>query len=133
MHERWLALLSVVIATGAAVMLAHTGTGQQRRDTDVALALSGSAENGRQIIQASGCGACHEIPHIPGARGRVGPSLAGLAGRAVIGGKFPNTPANLQAWIEDPRRLDRDTAMPSLGLSAEQARVVSAWLYAQAK
>jgi cytochrome c2 len=127
---------TVLLATaGAAVVLVvQFGTKQQRRDVDVVTALSGSAPSGgRALIVATGCGACHVIPGVPGARGQVGPSLAGVAGRAVIGGSLPNTPDNLQAWIEDPRRLNSQTAMPALGLSSDQARQVTAWLYVQAK
>ncbi|SEP47526.1 Cytochrome c2 [Rhodospirillales bacterium URHD0017] len=128
------AIASVALAAGAVAVVVRTGTEQQRRDVDAVTALSASAPSaGRALIVASGCGACHVIPGIPRARGQVGPSLAGIAGRAIVGGSLPNTPDNLQAWIEDPRRLSPQTAMPALGLSSEQARQVTAWLYAEAK
>jgi cytochrome c2 len=59
----------------------------------------------------------------------VGPPLAGVANRVYLGGVVTNTPENMIAWIVDPRAIDPQTAMPVTGISAEDARDVTAYLY----
>ncbi|MGZ8456868.1 MAG: c-type cytochrome, partial [Gemmatirosa sp.] len=91
---RGVALLVVLLAVGA------TATGavvvDRRRDTEVrearALTHGGEPAYGRALIQHYGCGSCHEIPGVPGARGNVGPSLATLRQRSFVGGVLPHTP-----------------------------------------
>jgi len=94
-----------------------------------ALTRGGSAERGKGWMQEYGCGGCHQIPGIPGARGRVGPPLAGVGTRLFIAGATENKPTNLIDWIKDPPAVDSSTAMPNVGLSREQARDVAAYLY----
>jgi cytochrome c len=91
----------------------------------------GSVERGKEQIVAVGCGACHVINGIPGARGQVGPSLSGVASRAIIAGVLPNTPDNITRWIADAPSISPQTAMPNLGLSQAQARDIAAYLYAR--
>ena len=64
-----------------------------------------------------------------GANGLVGPPLQSLAKRVYIG-SVRNTPANLVAWIIDPRALNPNAAMPVTGISEQAARDVAAYLYA---
>jgi cytochrome c1 len=89
----------------------------------------GSAEIGRDTIEAHGCAACHDIPGTRGPEGNVGPSLAGFANRSFIAGELPNTPANLIRWVLDPHALRPRTAMPNTQLTPEEARDVAAYLY----
>lgn len=89
----------------------------------------GDAERGRAAIERAGCGACHAVPGIPDANGAVGPPLVGIARRAIIGGVLPNTDANMTAWLEDPPAYAPRTTMPNLGLSAQTARDITAYLY----
>lgn len=84
---------------------------------------------GRNLIAAHGCGACHVIPGLASARGRVGPDLSGFARRAYIAGLAPNQPEALTAFLENPVALSPQTAMPASGLSAEEARDIAAYLY----
>jgi cytochrome c2 len=104
---------------------------QRRRQAwDQAAALTlGDPALGQGKIAAYGCGACHEIPGVDGASGRVGPPLKGIAGRAYIAGRLNNTPSNLEAWIAHPRRVDPQTAMPELGVDPRDARDIAAYLY----
>jgi hypothetical protein len=69
------------------------------------------------------------IPGVAGARGRVGPSLAGFASRPYIAGALPNRPLELVAWIRDPQAVHPATIMPRLGVSAADARDIAAHLY----
>ena len=43
---------------------------------------------------------------------------------------LPHTPENLMRWIEDPKKVDSLTAMPTLGVSHGEARDIAAYLYA---
>jgi cytochrome c2 len=88
----------------------------------------GSPDRGKVIIASYGCGKCHTIPGIHGAKGVVGPPLESVAQRTYIGGNFPNTPDTLTHWIMAPQSMKPKTAMPSFGLSEPQARDVVAYL-----
>jgi cytochrome c2 len=89
----------------------------------------GDVQRGKEAVVALGCGACHDIPGLRSAEGQVGPPLAGIRHRAIIGGALPNTPDNMMLWIEDPPSIARNTAMPNLGVSPQQARDIVAYLY----
>lgn len=91
----------------------------------------GDIARGKAEIEAAGCGACHVIDGVASAHGQVGPALAGVASRSVIGGVLPNTPENMIRWIEDAPSISPETAMPNLGLTAKQARDIAAYLYTQ--
>jgi cytochrome c2 len=124
------ALLVAALAVIALQSLLRDGGYEQRRRIDSAMAATaGDPGRGKDIITRSGCGACHEIPGIPAARGRVGPSLKDVGNRAVIGGTVANTSDNLARWIRDPRALNPHTAMPVLNLSPDETRDVAAYLY----
>jgi cytochrome c len=82
-----------------------------------------------KMLLASDCGACHRVPGIAGANGRVGPSLAGIARQQIIAGHFANTPEALAGWIEHPQQLLPGDAMPDMGLSHEQAQTIATYLY----
>jgi cytochrome c2 len=93
------------------------------------LISDGNAEQGRSLIQAYGCGTCHMIEGIRGARGKVGPSLHDYGEQHLLAGFLPNTPQHLMAWLIDPVALKPDTGMPAQGLSEEDARHIAAYLY----
>lgn len=88
----------------------------------------GDAARGQQAIVQYGCGKCHTIPGIRGAYGVVGPPLAKLGSRTIIGGEFPNLPSTLAHWVQSPTSMKPKTAMPTLGLTGEQSRDVAAYL-----
>jgi cytochrome c2 len=94
-----------------------------------AVATGGDAQRGHDVIAAYGCGACHTIPGVRGARGLVGPPLLWWSRRTFIAGELPNTPDNLMRWIRNPQQVEPHTAMPALGLSEQQARDAAAYLY----
>ena len=89
----------------------------------------GDASAGAVLIAQKGCGACHTIPGIRGAKGMVGPPLLFFSRRTMIAGELPNTPANLVSWIRSPQAVEAGTAMPNLGLTDQEARNVAAYLY----
>lgn len=89
----------------------------------------GNVAAGSRAITKYGCGACHEIPGIAGARGLVGPPLDRMGRRIYIAGLLRNTPDNMIAWLRDPQKIVPGNAMPVVGLTEEQARDVTAYLY----
>lgn len=129
--KRWALSLGTVaviaIAAGAALELAS----DHARDLErIRLQTGGDPARGAHIIAAAGCGACHRIAGVSGARGLVGPPLDTISQRVYIAGRLTNTPSNLAQWIQDPKSVDPLTAMPNTGLSQREARDVVAFLYA---
>lgn len=84
---------------------------------------------GAALIKEYRCGSCHQIPGIRTARGLVGPPLDNFGRRSFIAGRIPNTEENLVRWIRDPRTVDDKTAMPYLGVSNAEARLIAAYLH----
>ncbi len=91
--------------------------------------VGGSAEAGAAHIATFGCGGCHTIPGIPGARGLVGPPLNMMGRRVYVAGLLRNTPDNMVRWITDPQAIVPGNAMPDMDISAAQARDITAYLY----
>lgn len=113
-----------------AMALAACGRGEAKRFADAAALTGGDPRAGREKARDAGCGSCHTIPGVAGARALVGPPLAGIAGRMYIAGVLTNTPDHMVRWIQDPPAVDSATAMPSLGLTEADARDIAAYLYA---
>lgn len=116
----------VLLACG--VLLA--GCRDRPRPEDAARHVAGGEpRRGVQLIRAYGCVDCHLIPGVRGANALVGPPLTRWAHRAYIAGMVPNTPENLIAWLYNPQQIHEMSAMPNVGLSAEEARHIAAYLY----
>ena len=111
-------------------VLAGCGSDGARASRDNVLASTGGdPERGESAIGKYGCGSCHVIPGARQARGKVGPPLSDFAERAFIAGRSANTPSNLAAWIQRPDSVEPGTAMPTLGVSEQEARDIAAFLY----
>jgi hypothetical protein len=61
---------------------------------------SDAQRRGADLIIANGCGTCHSVPGIAGARGNVGPPLDHIATRVFIAGMLRNTPDNMVRWLK---------------------------------
>jgi cytochrome c1 len=105
----------------------------------IALALAGcnvfgssqasdAQKRGADLIVANGCGTCHAIPGIAGARGNVGPPLDHIGTRVFIAGMLRNTPDNMVAWLKNPQAVIPGNAMPNMNLNDAQARDITAYL-----
>lgn len=75
-----------------------------------------------------GCPTCHVIPGVPGAVGKVGPSLDSLAQRSYLAGTVPNTPPDLENWIMHPQLIHPGTAMPEMGVTPRDAEEIASFL-----
>lgn len=90
--------------------------------------FSGDPQRGRLLTDRYGCGTCHRIPQVPGARGQVGPPLEQMGRRGYIAGILPNTEEAMIAWLLSPQTVAPGTAMPDVGLTQSQARDIAAFL-----
>ena len=59
----------------------------------------------------------------------VGPPLTGIANRVYLAGRLTNTPENLKRWILNPKEVDSQTAMPVTGVTEQDVKDISAYLY----
>ena len=107
----------------AALAFALSGCAEERP------ALNGDPERGRLLLRQFGCGGCHRIAGVADAQGNVGPPLDGVARRVYLAGRVPNSPEGMARWIRSPKAFDPHTAMPELGVGAEHARDMTAYLY----
>jgi cytochrome c len=122
--------ISVAVLTGAVTIFGGVGF------VGSVVALGGCSDEAKaaqtaqaKSLIAANCNACHTVPGVSGANGRVGPPLAGIASRQIIAGHFANTPDNLANWIEHPQRMLPGDAMPEMGLSHEEAQTITTYLY----
>lgn len=89
----------------------------------------GDPDRGMAAIGRYGCGACHDIPGVRGATATVGPPLGGIARRSYLAGQLSNSPENMRRWIQVPQQVERGTAMPNMGVTDDDARDITAYLY----
>ncbi|HSS99806.1 MAG TPA: c-type cytochrome [Terriglobales bacterium] len=95
------------------------------------LVAGGDANTGKEKISYYGCPACHEIAGIRTAIGRVGPTLNHISRQSYLAGQLANTPQNMALWIQRPRNIQPHTAMPNMGVSDQDARDITAYLYSE--
>lgn len=88
----------------------------------------GDPTRGAVLIGQIGCGACHSIPGVSGANGKVGPPLDNIGERTIIAGLLANTPANLVTWLKSPQSIVPGNAMPNMGLDDHDAQDIAAYL-----
>lgn len=93
-------------------------------------AVRGDPSAGAASMVEHGCGSCHRIPGIAGARSLVGPPLDGYGQRSFVAGTLPNSQESLETWLLDPPALRPGTAMPDLDLTPAEARDIAAYLLA---
>src|SRR5579884_676282 len=137
-HDRW----AVVAFLREVVMLSPLEYGRLAEQADQQMNVAwtpptgagfdklkaeGNASRGRTLLGAYGCGTCHIIPGI--GAGRAGPPLSNFAERQYVAGLLVNDPANLAAWIANPKQFKPSTAMPDLGVRANEALDMTAYLY----
>lgn len=126
MNERW---KRSIVRTGSALTLCILCAACVHESTYAPRVHAGDAQQGETKLARFECGACHIIPGIPGAVGRVGPTLAAYSSRTYVAGKFPNEPETLVRFIRDPPAMAPLTGMPSIGLTDQDARDIAAYLY----
>jgi cytochrome c2 len=111
----------------AALLLAACKPAPEQRQ----FVATADAAHGKAVIERVGCGSCHAIPGVRWPQGKVGPDLDGLAERALIGGKLPNEPDVLAAYIRNAPALVPGSGMPAMPVTQAEARDIAAYLYEQ--
>ena len=119
---------ALVLLVGAAILAQHLSEEKDRRIRAEVISR-GNIDRGKQRFVAYGCGGCHSLTGVPGARGLIGPTLDGIGSRVMLGGRLENTPQNLMRWVADPQGVSPGTAMPNLGLTPRDQRDIAAFLY----
>jgi cytochrome c2 len=84
--------------------------------------------NKARALIATHCARCHTVPGVPGAVGKVGPSLAGIASRPLIAGRFANNRPTMARWLTSPRHMLADDRMPNIGLTRPEAMDITDYL-----
>jgi cytochrome c1 len=118
-----MALLLIVIAAVATFGCGSSVVTQAEQLT------GGSVSRGKTAIGKYGCAACHTIPGIEGATAVVGPPLSNIAVRKYLAGHLVNTPDNMIKWIQHPQTIDPKNVMPEMGITDQDARDITAFLY----
>jgi cytochrome c2 len=126
--RRHVALLAAALVAGTAVAVSCGGSPETTAAPPQQMS-AGDPQRGADLIVKYGCGTCHEVPGIKEADGLVGPPLDHFADRAYIAGVLPNSPANLEKWIESPQSIVPGNAMPDLGVGHHDAQDITAYLY----
>jgi cytochrome c len=86
----------------------------ERFDYDKGASMTGgNPKTGMEKIVLHDCHSCHVIPGIPVNRDSRGPALKHWASRTMIVNKWPNTPENLEDFIEHPERMLHGTGIKS--------------------
>jgi len=114
------------------LLLAGAIACRDRRESiyDQARTLTGGDPGkGMVAIDKYGCGGCHTIPGVTGATATVGPPLTNIASRGVLGGHLTNTPEHMERWIKQPQLIDPKNVMPDLGVTDQDAKDITAYLY----
>jgi cytochrome c2 len=103
---------------------------KQAGDSDYAPVASqvsgGDAGKGKQLVETVGCLACHAVGENTAVRERRGTSYDIAPELTRVGSKVSKP--WLYNWLRNPRHYDPATKMPSLRLTEQEARDVTAWL-----
>jgi hypothetical protein len=110
-------------------VLATLSVGACSRVDDGDAREASEAELGRRLARGYDCGGCHVIPGVAAAIGTVGPPLSDWSERGYIAGALRNTPENLAAFLIAPQQYEPDGGMPDMGVRAEDARLISIYLF----
>ena len=88
-----------------------------------------SAERGREVFLANGCGACHAVRGTP-ADGVVGPDLTHVGGRLSLGaGTLPNDAESFRRFVELTDEVKPSVHMPAFDmLPPEDLDALAAYL-----
>ena len=118
------------VAVALPLLLAGmAGCGTMPHERDVRRLTGGDPFAGRSHLTKYGCDTCHTIPGVPTADATVGPPLTDVARRVYLAGHIENTPENMMRWIQHPPAFDEKTAMPEMGVSEQDSRDITAYLY----
>lgn len=126
--DPWPARATGVAMFAVAVLGSLSLAGCQESEASAPNRFGGDVRQGAALIRQVGCGACHEVPGIQGAKGLVGPPLERISRRVYLAGMLRNTPDNMITWLRFPQSVVPGNAMPNMNLSETDARHIGAYL-----
>jgi putative membrane protein len=124
--RRVVSLAALATVGMAAFISAGCGNNYDRAAREL---TGGEPTRGPAAIRKYGCDTCHVIPGVLTATATVGPPLTQVARRAYLAGRIDNTPENMIKWIRHPHSVDDRTLMPEMGVSVQDGRDITAYLY----
>ncbi len=116
--------LPLAIACFALLVCAGCRTSTSRQQAEVHTTAS-------NLMIQYGCPTCHVIPGVPGAVGKVGPSLRSVAQRSYLAGTLQNTRTDMEHWIMHPQSIHPGTAMPEMGVTTADAQTIADFLQSE--
>jgi cytochrome c oxidase subunit II len=94
-------------------------------------AVAAAQTAGEKLFLAKGCVGCHALNAYEAPKGLIGPNLANVGARSYIAaGTLKNTDENLAHWIMNPQGIKQGVLMPNLGVNADEAKALVAYLRA---
>jgi putative membrane protein len=127
-RARGIHALAKVSLIAVAMMLVSCGPSKESK-VWAADVTGGDPARGRTAIQHYGCIACHTVDGIRQSEAMVGPPLLRMASRSYLAGNLENNAANMIRFIQHPKKLHSDTAMPEMGVTDQDAKDIAAYLY----
>lgn len=93
----------------------------------------GDPQVGREKIVLHDCHSCHIIPGVPVNRDSRGPALKHWSKQSTIAKKWPNTPENLEEFIQHPERMlhgkDLKNEITMSSVKPQDAKDIAAYLF----
>jgi cytochrome c oxidase subunit 2 len=86
------------------------------------------ANEAQKAFQRQSCVNCHAVRGTS-AQGTYAPDLTHLMSRQTLAsGMIPNTPDNLERWVDDPQKIKKGCLMPAFGLDKRDRDLVLRYL-----
>ncbi|MFN0070726.1 MAG: c-type cytochrome [Chloroflexota bacterium] len=134
-----LAMLAILFMTGC-LPVAPTRSSEARpaplptpRVVVATPGLAGDARVGQGLFSQAGCAGCHTLNTVPSANGAAGPNITNVVLRPTLAGEvIPMSPETLSAFLVNPGEVKPGSTMPNLGLTIDEARDLTAYLYIMA-
>ncbi len=119
------------LKTASAGATARQGTAAQKDTAAAAPPQGAEYAAGEKLFMTKGCMGCHSLQAANAPKGLIGPNLANVGARShIAAGWLANTDENLERWIREPQSVKKGVLMPNLGVTADEAKALRAYLRA---
>jgi cytochrome c oxidase subunit 2 len=114
--------------------MTYMGAAKNPADSMMFIPTDARVAQGKKLFTEKTCIICHSLSSVNAMKGQLGPNLAGIGTRKMIGaGWLPNTDDNLRQWIEHTQKLKPDVIMNSKAnplppISDDEAAALVAYL-----
>jgi cytochrome c oxidase subunit II len=118
-------------SAGAKVRSPQAAPAVQKDTAAAAPAQGPEYAAGEKLFMTKGCMGCHSLQAVKAPKGLIGPNLANVGARShIAAGWLANTDENLERWIREPQTVKKGVLMPNLGVTADEAKALRAYLRA---